>query len=209
MILGVPTLCCYAKLDRLIESAKRGSSLPSRYIIIDNGGHFDPVALDALYFPTPWQVVRPGRNIGVAASWNKILALAGDEPVLISNDDVVFEEGTLRAFEEAVGRSCLAISPHGWDLFAQTRECSEKVGAYDERFTPAYFEDQDYARRAKIAGVTPTVVVTPYQHDRSSTLAQYPEAWKIRAGADRNKRYYVEKWGGEPGRETFNAPFTP
>lgn len=200
MILGVPTLCCYKSLDRLIESAERGGVKPRHYVIVDNGGGYEPPKSIANL-----TLIRPGRNLGVAASWN--LMLKRGEPVVIANDDVTFEKDTFARFVEASKQACLAVSTRGWDLFAQTPESIEKIGWYDERFYPAYYEDSDYAWRARLAGIEPLVVDVPYQHDRSLTLRTYSEAWQIKQGSVRSHEYFIRKWGGSPGEEKFTVPF--
>lgn len=198
MRLGVPTLCCYEALDRLIASAERGSEKPDGYVIIDNGGGYEPKAQNV-------ELIRPGRNLGVAASWNMLLR--SGETMVISNDDIEFEQDTFARFVEAIAKSCLALSPAGWDLFAQTSEAVARIGWYDEQFWPAYYEDLDYARRASLAGIEPIVVDAPYKHDRSLTLRTSSEAWVIRRGSVRSHEHFIRKWGGSPGEETYTVPF--
>lgn len=133
MKLGVPVLANYEGLARLIDSAERGSLIPSSYIVIDNGGKiFDefPDALDE----TRIDVVSPIENLGVASSWN--LMLEGGEPIIIANDDVIL--GRVQFEEMAKDLERHPFVGNGWCLFGQTPECTARVGYYDENFWPAY-----------------------------------------------------------------------
>jgi len=198
MMLGVPTLCCYDLLDRLIASADRGTVKPSKYLIVDNGGGYE-TKRDDVY------VMRPGRNVGVAASWNMLLDYG--ETIVISNDDIELAEDTFEQFAMALERTMIAVSPSGWDIFAQRPALAAIVGRYDERFWPGYYEDNDYHYRLKLAGLEPVRVTSAYTHDRSSTLARAEDAEVIRLGAMKSHEYYIRKWGGAPGEERYTLPF--
>ena len=141
MILGVPTLHRYDLLGRLIASAEAGSCKPSAYLIVDNGGKFGalapamPAVASALARWAEIDVLAPGRNLGVAASWNALLDRAGAEPIAISNDDVELGEDALEALARAIGVHDFVIAEgppnaNGWCLFAQTARCTELVGGY-------------------------------------------------------------------------------
>lgn len=197
MKLGVPTLARYDLLQRLIDTVEMGSEKPSGFIIVDNGGE----ARSRLRLPANTELIEPGRNIGVAASWNRILDVAGDEPVVISNDDVLFGPQGFRVLSEAARQHPL-VTADGWALFAQSPDCTRKVGFYDEGFYPAYFEDNDYAYRMDLCGVPRHVVAVQAKHYRSATLEARPGL-----NVERSREYYQLKWGGPPGRETHREPF--
>lgn len=92
--------------------------------------------------------------------------------------------------------ACFMISPRCW----------HEVGEFDEKFYPAYFEDNDYHRRILMSGYKAiTVVKAPYYHYGSRTqnsinVVNSEQFLK-------NKEYYVSKWGGEPGAEIYSIPF--
>jgi hypothetical protein len=207
VILGIPTLNRYDLLEGLIASAERGTVRPTEYLIIDNGGTYTPS--DSAYVSKIF-VQRSGRNIGVAASWNRILRRAHSrgEPVVISNDDIVLGE---HVFEEMVGLLHAGgfglINGYGWALFGQTPRCTEIVGYYDENFYPAYYEDCDYDRRLKLAGVRRRDTENKSEHvgwatSRALGLGSEHDAW-LRQNLD----YFYKKWGGVPGSEIFTEPF--
>ena len=203
MLLGVPTLNRYDLLERLIGSAERGSERPTGYFVVDNGGRWAvPAALSALHM----EILRPAQNLGVAASWNRILDRAGSDPVLISNDDIEFGMDTVCLLLQALGREPFA-SALGFAIFAQKRSVTDRVGFYDEHFFPAYYEDNDYEHRMALAKIRRVNVQSMgLSHVGWATS----RALGMRGHHDwyaRNLKYYTEKWGGPPGGERFDAPF--
>lgn len=210
MKLGVPTLVSYELLDRLLESAERGTVRPSGYVIIDNGGLYSRARAEAIVAQTravSLEFVAPRVNLGVAASWNVILDLAGDEAVVIANDDVVLGPEMFGEMSRALERA-LFVSGVGWALFGQTPECTRLVGPYDENFWPAYFEDVDYEIRLRRAGVTPVYPLsTGMEHALGSTTQRLGHAW-ISGHVERNRRYLVAKWGGDSAQTArYREPF--
>ena len=88
----------------------------------------------------------------------------------------------------------------------------QTIGYVDCNFWPAYFSDNDYARRAQLAELTMRQFNGMYLHMWSRTI--YNEEYKgvsLKEINDfifpRNKLYYERKWGGEPGKETLTTPF--
>lgn len=198
MILGVPTIVRYDLLQLLLDSAEAGSERPSLYVIVDNGGELR----DRVRLPANTEVISPGRNLGVAASWNLLLERADPEPVVISNDDVILPPTAFEQMARAV-REAPFVTAGGQHLFAQAPECTRTVGWYDEAFWPAYFEDTDYDYRRQLTGVPAVVMDLPgLVHEVSASL-------KVdgRFGRGRSGEYYSVKWGGMPGREKYRTPF--
>jgi len=197
MKLGVPTLNRYDLLQRLLDSAERGSAKPDGYIIVDNGGE----ARARLRLPPNAQVIEPGRNLGVAASWKLILDAAGHEPIVISNDDLTLGHEAFAALSAEVATHPL-VTAGGWLLFAQAPACTQAVGYYDESFYPAYYEDTDYAYRMRLCGFPRHNVHVETTHVGSATIKAAPHLNVGRSGA-----YYHAKWGGAPGHERWRQPF--
>jgi len=95
---------------------------------------------------------------------------------------------------------------HNMCLF--TKDIFESVGYIDVNFFPAYFEDNDYARRAILLGnKICNVKNAKYFHFWSRTVHQ----GNMKGTNDKffplNKEYYFDKWGGEPGDELYDTPF--
>jgi GT2 family glycosyltransferase len=94
-------------------------------------------------------------------------------------------------------------------LFMVGREYYKKIGMFDENFKPAYFEDADSVYRIKISG---------YRRIHSPRALFYHYGSRTHLGAEArkivsdvmflaNKKYYIDKWGGDIGQEKFIIPF--
>lgn len=213
--LAVPTYRRYDLLAQmLIKSAEAGTRPPDRYYIVDNGGSLDPVAYG---LPTAKvEIYRPGRNLGVSASWNHIHRTV-DEYVIMACDDMALYPNTVEALVAAaethpdVGFFFPSDNAHTmFGVYLQRRSFFEQIGEYDEHFWPAYFEDNDYARRIQLAsGKTMSVPDCGMSHFHSGTLKSYSEQemQQHHSNFERLRAYYCQKWGGPPGHEQFKTPF--
>ena len=85
----------------------------------------------------------------------------------------------------------------------------EKIGWFDEKFYPAYFEDNDYHYRIRMNGFKAVKTNQAlYFHFGSRTIKDDEKVKeKCNIGYAANREYYIQKWGGEPGKETFKTPF--
>lgn len=95
-----------------------------------------------------------------------------------------------------------------FSCFLIRRECHQRV-RFDERFRPAYHEDNDYTRRLWLAGFGPRIagLPLPYWHLGSATINRTPEvaaAFASKFAACQQR--YIEKWGGLPHQETKLTP---
>ncbi len=162
------------------------------------------------YAGGPWEYYADnGRNLGVAASWNKGIDADKAFTVFVSSY-LVFDEGLARTIERMIEASnefgCLTWQAcHAWGM---TRRTFELCGRFDTNFWPAYFEDVSYLRVMELAGVhnaanpMPKIAVPgicPQARSLALGLA-HPDMDKLRA-------YYHACWGGEPFQETFKHPF--
>lgn len=168
-------------------------------------------------------------NRGVAASWNegmrKSLEL-GNQYALITNDDALFTPGAIKKMYDFIkykGNAVL-VSPNqndfsegepvegGADFFCfivDIKRLTEKVGWFDENFTPAYFEDNDMHLRIGHAGekcyMLPDVRVN---HVGSATQYFDPNSPVVPPHQfEANRAYFIEKWGGQPGSHQYMHPF--
>lgn len=96
---------------------------------------------------------------------------------------------------------------HNLTLFS--RSWFEKVGYVDVNFYPMYFEDNDYARRGQLLGLKMYKVSTAkYLHFVSATIREDKQRKALNQFYfEKNKDFYKQKWGGEPGAEKFKLPF--
>lgn len=93
--------------------------------------------------------------------------------------------------------------------FMITPDTIKQIGWFDEGFFPAYFEDNDYHYRIKLAGAYAIANTTAvFIHYGSRTQNQSSSAPMVPGELFRkNADYFAQKWGGPPTRETFTKPF--
>jgi len=167
-VMVVPVLNRYDLLQRMLDSI----DYPVRdLLIIDNGNGLEDVTV-------PWRVadahiLRLPANLGVSGSWNfGIKMFPHAEKWLFASNDVVFGRGALETLSEARGDEIVLsdVFPF-WHTFSVGDEAVSRLGLFDEcGFFPAYYEDNDYQRRADYHGVTVRKLAFPVTHDNSSTI---------------------------------------
>lgn len=199
LILGIPTHVRHDLCDRAIASAMTGSVSPDLVYVVDNYGGYATHAA---------RVVTPPANLGVARSWNLFAGLARPHDLLLANDDVTFGAGAIAA---ALARPEPVVLLAGYACALYREEAWQRVGLFDESYWPAYFEDNDWARRAKLAGVAVADLTDQHmvEHVGSATLQSVPDADRetMHRRFRDNRDYYARKWGGPPGEETHWTPF--
>lgn len=213
--LACPCIKRYDLLEKFLASAERGSVRPDKYVVVDNGGKLhNEVAEGRLKLPVNTETHWCGKNIGVSATWNKILRENPDW-VIISNDDVELHERTIESLVQAADETDAdflypSFNPGAmFCVFLIKHSCVDKIGYFDERFWPAYFEDNDYHRRMKLGGVKELQVANAsYDHVVSASLKTNTaeEMEQHHKNFRRNQNYYHLKWGGLPGAEIYDVP---
>lgn len=81
------------------------------------------------------------------------------------------------------------------------------IGAFDENFKPAYFEDNDYVYRTLLAGLRPLRSQNAAFYHYGSRTQNHGAPVVPSSQFVKNRSLYVEKWGGLPGQEGFKHPF--
>lgn len=201
----IPTI---NRKDLLMKALKSYSELMPGVtkLILDNGNQDIPCVDDNTWI---WQ---SKQNLGVAGSWNYLInkAIINDfKYFLILNDDVILQkkENEIRdILKKATNEHFYLCRPYyNWSSFILTKNVYEKVGAFDEGFKKAYFEDNDYMYRMKLAGVPIKYVdeLNPDVYLNSQTIEKNP----LLGGYIDNREYFLQKWGGLPNEETFKTPF--
>jgi GT2 family glycosyltransferase len=133
--------------------------------------------------------------------------------------DLYLEQGraqATRSLGEVTESRKDGVRPEGYSYggpdfscYLITQEC-HRWFQFDESFIPAYHEDNDYHRRLQLAGFGDKIfgVNLPFLHYGSATINRSEKAkaaWAPKFAAC--QAYYVSKWGGLPGHETFTYPF--
>jgi GT2 family glycosyltransferase len=186
--LIVPVLNRYDLLQRMLDSV---DVLVEHLLVIDNGTGAD------LSFSNKFKnvtVLDMPANQGVSGSWNLgIKSFPFAKRWFIVSNDVVFGLGALEKLAEA-RRDEITLTgeaPH-WQAFALGDEAVKDIGLFDESLFPAYFEDNDYMRRAEFVGVNIRKLDLDLTHDNSSTIkAGYAE--KNAETYFKNEKHYRSK----------------
>jgi hypothetical protein len=93
-------------------------------------------------------------------------------------------------------------------LWAINPIAMQDIGGWDQELT-AYFTDQDVLRRFDLAGwKCIDTGIQGINHEGSATINSDPEL-RFMNGITfpLRRKYYVAKWGGEPGQEIYRTPF--
>ena len=165
-------------------------------------------------------------NKGVAASWNlgiDAAEQAGADWLVICSESMRFGRAGGEDFEARLGRgvtwgycdrTCTedgigagyCRDGYGWHLVGIEMAAIRRVGRFDERFYPAWWEDTDWTRRAELVGGVggqKTYGIDAHLAAVEHTLA----AGLVTGGWGDTMHVYVEKWGGQPGDEKWDRPY--
>jgi GT2 family glycosyltransferase len=201
-VLGVPILSTPQLLGKMLASIDTDVG---RLIVVDNGDVIPPVVEKI-------EVIRPGKNLGVAASWNLVIRSAPEAPWwMLSGFDLIYAPGDLDRLTEHMNQhndEPMVAMLGTFSAFAINRHAIKKAGWFDENFHPAYYEDNDYNYRCQLTDVPIVALPAGLYHRVSSTINSHPI---LRRENDRtfpfNTQYYLDKWGGPPRREQYETPF--
>lgn len=227
--IAIPTI---NRWDLLQETLKKyEADFPNTFImVVDNGNQVQEIKQSNVL------LIRNSENFGVSKSWNQMLIeafLANEkykginnsssiiffdkdpkdyvwptfENVLVLNDDIYLgktEEQIINFIEN--NEFSLATTTLTWCAFIISKKTFLEVGPFDEKIFPAYFEDNDYAYRLKLEGKPHTCheFLNPETFINSGSIAKDPS---LNLNFEKNRQYFIRKWGGEPGKETFLQPF--
>ena len=203
LIIGIPTL---NRADLLNEAlANYFEDFKNTEIVICDNGNQEIITRERNFVH-----YKPEKNLGVSGSWNMLMDYADKVKgthVLILNDDIYLgkSEDELNTIVRLWNPEFLCTELN-WCSFILSVETFKKVGNFDENFFPAYFEDNDYFRRMLLANV-PIIMnpmLNPVIYRNSMTIQKSPE---LNNGFEKNRQYYISKWGGQPTQETFATPF--
>jgi GT2 family glycosyltransferase len=168
-VLGFATLKRFDLAERLLASI----DYPVEHlVIVDNSGtqSWNPTQPETV--KNLW-LIRVPYGLGLVGAWNLIIKSTPHAPYwVLVNDDAYFGEGALDAIAQDADPDALSfphISPD-WSCIVLGQKVVEEVGLYDERLYPLYFDDNDYERRIRNAGLPVKRINAIVHHDNSSTL---------------------------------------
>ena len=181
-VIGFATLKRFDLAQRLLDSI----DYPVEHlVIVDNSGlgTWNPVKPD--WVVNMW-IIRVPFGLGLVGAWNLVVKSTPYAPYwVLINDDAWFTPGALKIIEENVDTEALnflEIEPR-WSAPVFGEGMIRKVGLYDERFYPLYFDDNDLERRVNHAGVPIRTIQAKVNHENSSTLASGFESFNNRSFA--------------------------
>jgi len=186
-----------------------------KFIIIDNGHQNIKIETQKVI------TIITKENLGVAGSWNLGIAYAFEHlpeitHVLACQDDCAFGTTQIPEILEYIGNHMdkwFMVGAYYWAVWAISREGAkamayDKNKVFDDKFFPAYFEDNDFHWRIRqideskyigsVSQMAPEICVN------SGTLERDPT---INSTFDDLKLYYLKKWGGAPGLEKYKYAF--
>ena len=168
-VLGFATLKRFDLAQRLLDSIDYPVD---HLVIVDNSGTntWQPSQPDKV--KNLW-MIRVPFGLGLVGAWNLIVKSTPYAPYwVLVNDDAWFGEGALEIIAQDADPDGLCF-PHivpDWSCIVLGQKVVEQVGLYDERLYPLYFDDDDYERRIRNAGLSVKRIEAIVHHNNSSSL---------------------------------------
>lgn len=174
----------------------------------------------------------PGVERSVAGAWNWGCGQGQHDLYLLTANDVEAEAESvdaMAAWGEANPETMIwsgldrnhtsperPVDSCDFAFFMLRRGATERFGTFDERYRPAYFEDNDYYTRVVLAGHTPKMIPEArFLHHGSLTTKMEPDAaHHVRHHFALNRARYQAKWGpaeppGDPAGVLAQCHKTP
>lgn len=221
---GIPTYTQFAHAEKAVLSVLEGSLVPDQILVVDNSeigaGYVYLKHLTEKY--TNVHIIPRTVNI-LSGAWNDIMTTFPDDYVIIANDDVMPHKHSVEALVNAAldrpdvamwngsGDQTQGVGGNSYSFFLLRKWAYAQVGPFDQRFKPAYFEDNDYDYRLRVlAGlIREEVSNATFDHVGSATVKAMTRQQRELGHINFRKlaRLYESKWGGSPGQERYKVPF--
>ena len=198
-LVAIPTL---SRADLLLRNKDflEGLAPADEALVLDNG--HQKIDLNV-------PIIRTAKNLGVPGSWNAFLRRAFTGAVkfdllVILQDDIIWDEVRLQEAKKLLVENPdvdLFLSPFQFSVQVHRPSNIQTIGYYDERFFPAWCEDDDYAL---------TIIKRGRIYQRFISLDPLPGS--IANGTDKGvawptqKAKLVAKWGRDFGVNNMDAP---
>jgi len=208
-----PWLWCVPVVD-----ARRAEFLNRLHVHADDVLVIDNTATPGIPTSRFPRRVGTGLNHGCARSWNlgAKAAIADRRPgVIFPSPSVVLGEpgglDVVDVIEDQADEWGAFFAGLGWHMHAWRVDAFDRVGFFDERIYPVYFEDDDWLRRVRLAGggdrrgagAVPEISIDATMGASGQSIEHLQRDLDLgHLGA-----YYREKWGGLPDSETYETPY--
>lgn len=163
-------------------------------------------------------VTRPVVPLSHTQTHNYFRAIAlerGDDFYMVMHNDAEASPEVVEAL--AVRATDLDLKHERWGalftnydaLACYSTRASLEVGPWDWQLFPSYYSECDYYYRCRLAGFELIDTGLPVKHEGSHVINEVDKWRKFLTALtfeDRAK-WYVSKWGGHPGHETYTRPF--
>jgi len=206
---------------KCVESIEKNASLGYRIILVDNAsGNETASYLKGLSERNKGRVtlIRNEENVGFPKAVNQGIALSSAPYLCILNNDTEVYKGWLsemigiaeanpdigilnpasnnlglcKPLEGLSGKWIEMSSCIGFCMLIK-REVVQKIGKFDEIYSPGNFEDTDFSRRAMKAGYKCVMAKGAYVYHVQNTGFKKRKDWRERF--KRNQEIFNERWG--------------
>lgn len=200
------------QIDHTLRYLLQNRQVTAEFIIIDNGST-DPT----LRLLKDWEITYDGRlkvitnptNYGFSAACNQGASVAGGDILLFLNNDIHIYGDYISPLLRNVDDNTLAgpeLNTHntGWNKFGDvlvpyiagwclgiTRKAFNDLHGFDERYTPADYEDMDLCYKATQAGKQLLWLPLPIRHISGQSGGQLGNRREI---TETNRGKFAEKW---------------
>ncbi len=138
-------------------------------------------------------------NVGLRVASGAFVAVVGNDTFVVEGD--VYELCVPGTVTSPLVEEKPSIDPGGFNgaFWVVPRTVLDEIGLLDERFEGAYFEDDDYLERLRLAGVPVREVssVRAWSRRVGLTASKLP-AGTVKGWLAENERRFYEKWGWTP-----------
>ena len=193
-------------LDRVLSMIPR--RMITEPVVINNSGSPLTIGCKVMEPPVPLTFVQSQNWMLKEAKFRKVpFYMWGHCDAVLQPDTVeLLYEQALKLFTDGIKWGVLYTH---YDIFcAYSTNAVDAIGGYDTLWMD-YTSDQDFYRRMDLAGYLRLESHLPVGHDKGSTTIKSDPEYSRRVGLQVQYRseVYRQKWGGEPGRETFTVPW--
>jgi GT2 family glycosyltransferase len=204
LVVAIPTL---NRADLLNEALERYfEDFKETHIAICDNGKQNIITREENFM-----IYRPEENLNVSGSWNMLIDYADKinaTHVLMLNDDVLLgrTEHEVKMLIKNNPDVPFINSLMNWCSFILTIDGYKKIGGFDERYFPNYFNDNDYCYRMRLLGLERlnTSFLNPVIYRNSMTIAKDPS---LNNRFMEYRQNYINKWGGLPMEEKYLTEF--